>query len=136
SRAMPTIALFPITPAVQAQAEATRLISFLPLISSTNLGRGAIVCDISRPPNISPNLADERPDVFVVNGGIFQAPGGCSLAPLGEPDRPDVLVACAAETMVLALAGFRGDHLCGRLDVGTIGEIGRLAEEQGLAAVV
>ena len=38
---------------------------------------------------------------------------------------------CAAETIVLALSGYQSAHLCGRLDIATIEDIGRLAEELG-----
>ena len=105
-----------------------------PFIASRHLRQNAIVCDISRPFNLTPGLQAERPDVRVVGTGLVRAPVGSSLGLLGERDRPDVLVACAAETTVLALTGFAGPHLCGSLDVATIAALGRLSEELGFSA--
>jgi predicted amino acid dehydrogenase len=45
-----------------------------------------------------------------------------------------MLVACAAETIILALSGFRGENLCGRLEPTTIAEIGRVAGRLGFSA--
>jgi predicted amino acid dehydrogenase len=70
----------------------------------------------------------------LVSGGLVQAPDTCLLGALGERDRPNVLVACAAETIILALSGYRSQHLCGRLDLTTIEELGRLAERMGFSA--
>ncbi|MGE0035330.1 MAG: hypothetical protein AB7S93_06815, partial [Xanthobacteraceae bacterium] len=53
---------------------------------------------------------------------------------LEEPNRPNMLVACAAETIILALSGFRGENLCGRLEPTTIAEIGRVAGRLGFSA--
>jgi predicted amino acid dehydrogenase len=53
---------------------------------------------------------------------------------LEEPGRSKVLLACAAETIILALSGFRSEHLCGRLDPGTIEELGKVAAGLGFSA--
>jgi predicted amino acid dehydrogenase len=52
------------------------------------------------------------------------------------PEQENVLVACAAETIVLALSGYQSKHLCGRLDIATIEEIGRLAERLGFSIMI
>jgi predicted amino acid dehydrogenase len=105
-----------------------------PFIAPRHLRQGATVCDISRPFNLTAGLEAERPDVRVVGTGLVRAPAGSSLGHLGERDQPDVLVACAAETVVLALSGFAGPHLCGSLDVATIASLGRLSEALGFSA--
>jgi predicted amino acid dehydrogenase len=120
-------------PRAQIVLAATNAI--MPFICARHLGRGALVCDISRPLNIMPDVASSRPDLIMVKGGLVRAPQGSLLGDLEEPDRPDVLVACAAETMVLALSRFRSRHLCGRLDVSTIGALGSMAERMGFAVV-
>ena len=51
---------------------------------------------------------------------------------LEEPNRPNLSVACAAETIILALSGFRGENLCGRLKPTTISELGKVAGRTGL----
>jgi predicted amino acid dehydrogenase len=100
------------------------------------LAKDAIVCDVSRPFNITSDLAQQRPDVRIVRGGLVQAPHDYMLGLAEETDRPNTLVACAAETMILALTGYRSDHLCGRLHVTTIEEVGRLAEGMGFSVAV
>ncbi len=42
-------------------------------------------------------------------------------------------MACAAETIILALSRYRSAHLCGRLDVATVEDVGRLAESLGFS---
>jgi predicted amino acid dehydrogenase len=105
-----------------------------PFISARHLQKGAIVCDVSRPLNVAAGLRDERPDLRWVDGGVVRAPDGCVLGLLEEPDRQSALVACAAETIILALSGFRSDHMCGRLDPATIEELGRVAMTLGFSA--
>jgi len=105
-----------------------------PFISARHLRNGAMVCDVSRPFNVASGLRDERPDLRWVDGGLVRAPDGSALGLLEEPDRRNVLLACAAETIILALSGFRGEHLCGRLDPTTIEELGRVAARLGFSA--
>lgn len=72
------------------------------LLKPDNIKFGAVVCDMSRPGNVSPEVKDTRPDVLVIDGGIIEVPG-----------RPDLgwnfgfdtglAYACMAETMMLAL---------------------------------
>jgi len=62
-------------------------------------------------------------------------PPSSVLGHVEAPERPNALVACAAETIVLALSGYQSAHLCGRLDIATIEDIGRLAEELGFSVI-
>jgi predicted amino acid dehydrogenase len=57
------------------------------------------------------------------------------LGVLEEPGRRNVLLACAAETIILALSGFRSGHLCGRLDSSTIEDLAGIAAGLGFSAV-
>jgi acetylornithine/succinyldiaminopimelate/putrescine aminotransferase/predicted amino acid dehydrogenase len=108
----------------------------LPFIAPRHLRGGALVCDLSRPFNIAPDLVEQRPDLRLVNGGLVQAPKSSVLGFIEGPDRENVLVACAAETIVLALSGYQSKHLCGRLDISTIEEIGRLSERLGFSVII
>jgi fatty aldehyde-generating acyl-ACP reductase len=83
-----------------------------------------------------PDLIEQRSDVRLVGGGLVRAPESSVLGYVEERDRHNVLVACAAETIVLALSGHQGRNLCGRLDVEEIEEIGRLAERLGFSVEV
>lgn len=106
----------------------------LPFISARHLRHGVMVCDVSRPFNITPNLREDRPDLRVVDGGLVRAPDASILGLLEEPDRSNVLLACAAETIILALSGFRSKDLCGRLNPTTIEELGKVAAKLGFSA--
>jgi len=72
------------------------------LLTVDNLGRGAVVCDISRPKNIEREVEFKRPDVLALDGGVIKVPG---LPYLGWNFGLDegLAYACMAETMMLAL---------------------------------
>jgi acetylornithine/succinyldiaminopimelate/putrescine aminotransferase/predicted amino acid dehydrogenase len=107
----------------------------VPFIASRHLRHGALVCDVSRPFNIPPELIVERPDLRLVSGGLMHAPEASVLGHVEERNRQNVLMACAAETIVLALSGHQSNHLCGRLEMTTVEKIGRLAEKSGFSVV-
>ena len=45
------------------------------VVRPEDLKRGAIVCDVSRPRNVSVAVAEARDDVFVFEGGVIEVPG-------------------------------------------------------------
>lgn len=72
------------------------------VIHAGNLKTGAIVCDISRPANVSEEVDHARPDVLVIDGGVVEVPGLPSLGwDFGFEE--GLAYACMAETMMLAL---------------------------------
>lgn len=72
------------------------------VIHAGNLKEGAIVCDISRPANVSEEVDAARPDVLVIDGGVIEVPGQPSLGwDFGFEE--GLAYACMAETMMLAL---------------------------------
>lgn len=72
------------------------------LIQPGELQSGAVVCDISRPANVSAAVERERPDVLVIDGGVVQLPGQPDLGwDFGFPK--GLAYACMAETVMLAL---------------------------------
>jgi predicted amino acid dehydrogenase len=108
----------------------------LPFIKSCHLGEGALVCDVSRPFNVAPEVIRQRKDVRLVGGGgLIKAPDSSVLGYIEESDRPKVLLSCAAETIMLALSGYQSKHLCGHLDTDTIERIGSQAESFGFSVV-
>lgn len=72
------------------------------LIEPSYVKFGAIICDISRPPNVSPLIKELRPDVLVIDGGVVEIPGRPSLGWYFGFER-GLAYACMAETMMLAL---------------------------------
>ncbi len=72
------------------------------VIHAGNLKQGAIVCDISRPANVSEEVDRARPDVLVIDGGVVEVPGLPSFGwDFGFEE--GLAYACMAETMLLAL---------------------------------
>ncbi len=72
------------------------------VIHAGNLKQGAVVCDISRPANVSEEVDQARPDVLVIDGGVIEVPGLPSFGwDFGFEE--GLAYACMAETMMLAL---------------------------------
>ena len=63
---------------------------------------GAVVCDMSRPPNVSRRVERERPDVLVLDGGVIEVPGRPWFGWDFGYER-GLAYACMSETMMLAL---------------------------------
>ncbi|MBS4022744.1 MAG: aminotransferase class III-fold pyridoxal phosphate-dependent enzyme [Dethiobacter sp.] len=72
------------------------------IIHAGNLKHGAVVCDISRPANVSEDVERVRPDVLVLDGGVVEVPGLPSLG-WNFGFEEGLAYACMAETMMLAL---------------------------------
>ncbi|RMI37240.1 aminotransferase class III-fold pyridoxal phosphate-dependent enzyme [Streptomyces triticirhizae] len=71
------------------------------IIKPDLLHERAVICDVSQPPNVGPEVRERRPDVLVVAGGLVRMPGGRDLGvDFGVPR--GVTYACTAETMIAA----------------------------------
>jgi len=99
------------------------------LIRDDILRPSAVVCDVSRPSNVSSEVVIRGPDVMVLIGGVVRLPGGSPLGfnaslPLGHA------YACMAETMMLAMDQRYHDTSLGfDLQLSTIFEIEQLGKE-------
>ncbi len=95
------------------------------------LKRGAVVCDVARPRDVSAKVARERPDVLVIEGGAVEVPGSVDFHfNFGFP--PRTAYACMAETMILALEERYESYSLGRdLSLDRVKEIATLAEKHG-----
>ena len=72
------------------------------IIEPQHLRQGAVVCDVARPRDISRQVAEQRPDVLVIEGGMVKVPGDVDFGfNFGFP--PQMAYACMAETMALTL---------------------------------
>jgi len=72
------------------------------VIEPRHLRQGAVVCDVARPRDVSRQVASQRPDVLVIEGGMVEVPGPVHFNfDFGFP--PKMAYACMAETMALAL---------------------------------
>lgn len=93
---------------------------------------GAVVCDIARPPDITEEEADLRPDMLIIESGEILLPGDPDYGyDIGLP--PGVAYACLAETALLALEGRFEDYTLGRnIEIERVKEIYRLYKKHGL----
>jgi fatty aldehyde-generating acyl-ACP reductase len=102
-----------------------------PVIQPQHLKRGAVVCDVALPPDVSPRVAQERSDVLVVGSGVVDVPGEVDFGfDFGLP--PGKAYACVAETMVLALDGRYESYSLGKqVRIEQVHEIAELARKHG-----
>lgn len=93
--------------------------------------RGAVVCDIARPRDVSARVVKERDDVLVIDGGVVEVPGDVDFAfDFGFP--PKTAYACMSETMMLALEGRYESFTLGKeVSAQQVEETTRLAAKHG-----
>lgn len=101
------------------------------VIYPAHLKPGAVVCDVARPRDVSRQVAAERDDVLVIEGGMVEVPGPVDFGfNFGFP--PRMAYACMAETMALALEGRYEDYTIGKeISVAQAQEIGTIAAQHG-----
>ncbi len=101
------------------------------VIEPRHLKPGAVVCDVARPRDVSKQVAAERDDVLVIEGGMVEVPGPVDFGfDFGFP--PKKAYACMAETMALALEGRYEDYTIGKdISVERAREIGAIASKHG-----
>lgn len=92
---------------------------------------GCVICDVAVPHDVCREVAQLRPDVLVLEGGVVEAPGDARFNfDFGFPE--GICLACMAETMTLALEGRFEDFSIGRgLEIEKVEEIQRLATRHG-----
>ncbi|MCP4022965.1 MAG: dehydrogenase [Desulfobacteraceae bacterium] len=73
------------------------------ILDITKVKPGAIITDVARPLDLSPEDVAKRPDVLVIESGEIELPGNPEMKNIGLPRK--VVYACLAETIVLALEG-------------------------------
>ncbi|MBS2033661.1 shikimate dehydrogenase [bacterium] len=101
------------------------------ILRSDILKPGVVICDVALPHDISREVARQRPDVLVIEGGVIQVPGEVEFNfDFGYP--PGHSLACMAETMILTLEGRFEDYSLGRgLELDKVEEISQLALKHG-----
>lgn len=97
------------------------------------LKKGAVVCDVARPRNISHSLGALRNDVLIYDGGLVKMPCEAELGfNFGLPR--GLTYACMAETMLLALEKEYTSFTLGRsIRVAQIHKINKLAAKHGFS---
>ena len=109
------------------------------VIAPEDLRTGAVVCELSLPHDVSRRVAEQRPDVLVVEGGNMVVPGSPRFERVREPGTefdlnlpPHTALACMSETMILALEGRLEPYTLGRgIRLDRVVEISEMAERCG-----
>jgi predicted amino acid dehydrogenase len=92
---------------------------------------GCVITDVARPLDLSAEDVAKRPDVLVVESGEIELPGTVRTKDIGLP--PNVVYACMAETIVLALEGRYESFTVGRdIEWEKVKEIYRLGLKHGM----
>ncbi len=81
------------------------------ILDITRVKPGCVITDVARPLDLPPEEVAKRPDVLVIESGEIELPSEVRMKSINLP--PNVIYACLAETVVLALEG--------RFEVFTIG---------------
>jgi fatty aldehyde-generating acyl-ACP reductase len=123
----------------QAQLILTATSSTQDVILPEDLQTGAVVCELSLPHDVSRNVALQRPDVLVTEGGNMVVPGAPRFDRVREPGAefdlnlpPCTALACMSETMVLALENRLEPYTLGRgIDPAKVVEIEAMATRCG-----
>ncbi|MFA6238461.1 MAG: hypothetical protein WC635_14100 [Bacteriovorax sp.] len=94
---------------------------------------GCVVCDVSRPFDISEQEAIRRPDVLVIASGEVQLPGEKVNLNIDIGLEGNIVYACLAETALLAMEGkFESFTLSRNINYEKVIEIDKLANEHGV----
>ena len=108
------------------------------IVLPEHIKRGAVVCDVARPRDVSVRVAKERNDVLVIEGGVVRVPGEMRSSKLGS-DAPfsfgfpqGTAYACMSETIALTLEErFENFTLGKEVSVEQVDEIGGICRRHG-----
>lgn len=115
----------------QADVVVTATSSVSELVKPEHVKFRAVICDLSRPANVSREIKRRRPDVLVIDGGVVEV--------WNRPDlgwdfgfEQGLCFACMAETMLLGLEGHLEHTSIGsNITPETLALVRRLAEKHG-----
>jgi predicted amino acid dehydrogenase len=103
------------------------------IVQPEHIKKGAVVCDVARPRDVSKAVAKTRDDVLVIEGGLVCVPGEMRCVsyeretPFSFGFPPGTAYACMSETMALAMEG--------RLECFTIGKTVSLEQVREIAGI-
>lgn len=103
------------------------------VIYPEHLKAGAVVCDVARPADVSPEVLSRRNDVLVLEGGLVELPDRVSFGQnLGY--REGIALACLSETIMLAMeANWKDFSIGSQLSLETMEYMRNLASKHGFS---
>lgn len=102
------------------------------VIQPSDIKRGAVVCDVARPRDVSVRVQQERDDVLVIEGGVVAVPGKDIDFHFNFGFPPKTAYACMSETMILALEKRYESFTLGKtVSVEQVEEISALGDKHG-----
>ena len=104
-----------------------------PFLTADLFADGAIVCDLSVPAAVRPEVRNTRPDVLLIGGGIARLPYGEDHGILGLPLPPGQVYGCMAEALLLGLEGVRDATFTGMLPAEHVFRLAAMAKRHGFA---
>jgi predicted amino acid dehydrogenase len=104
-----------------------------PFLGPELFAESAVVCDLSVPAAVRPDVKTLRPDVTVMTGGIARLPFGEDHGIPGFPLPPGQVYGCMAEAMLLGLEGVRDATFTGMLPAEHVYRLAAMATRHGFA---
>lgn len=102
-----------------------------PFLPADVFADGAVICDLSVPAAVIPEVRDTRPDLLLIGGGIARLPFGEAHGIPGLPLAPGQVYGCMAETMLLGLEGVRDATFTGFLPAEHVYRLAAMAKRHG-----
>jgi predicted amino acid dehydrogenase len=102
-----------------------------PFLPADVFADGAIICDLSVPAAVFPEVREARPDLLLIGGGIARLPFAEDHGIPGLPLPPGQVYGCMAEAMLLGLEGVRDATYTGFLPAEHVYRLGAMAKRHG-----
>ncbi len=90
-----------------------------------------VICDVGVPANVHESVRKMYPNVEVIEGGLVELPHKESINIPGNHLFPGTVFACIAETILLAMEGFKGHYSYGPISSKQVTEILHIAAKHG-----
>jgi predicted amino acid dehydrogenase len=104
----------------------------VPLVHPEHLAQGPVIlCDIAVPGDVAPEVAEQRPDVLLLEGGAVELPCATDFSIAGLPLPPGKTYACLAETLLMGLEGERGHGTYGTVTTAGVRQALEAARKHG-----
>lgn len=100
-------------------------------LETTHLSPGALVCDLSVPSSLRPEVVERRPDLRIIKGGIAALPYREDLRIAGFHRPAGQAYGCMAEAMLLGFEGIRDRVFTGQLTPDHVARVARMADRHG-----